>query len=246
MNSSDLFNDARRQRQQRERRRRRIWINATALLLASTTIALYLVNIDNSRRLHLGALAPLPAPQAMSANAFAEKITMKRFTEDGMLDHKLLARHINFYQGGSTPHRANGMPAPYNRNMSHSIGDDNGYLDSEEGSSTTRDYAEIEAPHFFLYDKNTLALSLSAKRAELLNDGEDLQFYEHVQVKDFRSQTNLDTSELLVSTVLHQAMSQQKVTITSPTSKTEATGLHAHLDQQLWQLVSEVKSVVQP
>ncbi|MGB5323908.1 MAG: LPS export ABC transporter periplasmic protein LptC [Pseudomonadales bacterium] len=101
-------------------------------------------------------------------------------------------------------------------------------------------------PHFQLYDKGALVAESSAKIGVGNTQNSRTEFIGEVHLRHLPQESELRTSRLMINPLTRQVLTREQVTIEGPNYKTTAQGLNGSLTDQRWQLMADVKSVVQP
>ena len=117
---------------------------------------------------------------------------------------------------------------------------------NNQRSRHQQDYLRILDPQITAYEDGKPSQSIKANLAYLTNNGDTTELTGNVLVNDPATAVQLQTQSLTLNTTLQKIFTQSPVTIQTPTSTTHAIGLQGNLIDQHWQLLSEVKSIVQP
>lgn len=112
--------------------------------------------------------------------------------------------------------------------------------------SYNKDFLRLMQPRIAAYNQGVKSTLLNAKLAYLVDNGDTAELIGDVQVHDLDAFTQLNTRTLTLNMALQQILTQHPVTIQTETTMTHATGLQGNLTDQRWQLLSEVRSVIQP
>ena len=143
----------------------------------------------------------------------------------------------------------------------HRSYDDNGELESFLQAKSSRfyqlnlkhrsanDYTELEAPEFVIYRERGLPWRVSARLAHSRDNAEQVDLFGDVrlwQATDAPQKPELLTSHLVVRPKQQYAETDKPVTIRSPNEITQAIGMKADLEQEKFELLSDVRGVYEP
>lgn len=120
------------------------------------------------------------------------------------------------------------------------------YQDSQQRRYNGQEHLRVINPRFAVHKNGIPGTVLDAKMAYITDNGDSAELIGDVQVNDLLAATLLNTKALTLNTALQQILTQNPVTIQTPSSTTHATGLQGNLTDQRWHLLTEVRSVIQP
>ena len=101
-------------------------------------------------------------------------------------------------------------------------------------------------PHMIIYEKNNKPLTIIANEGLIGHRDKKTQLTGNVEINDIDRQAKVFTQSLTIDSKANILSTDQVISIESPTTTTTASGLEADLNKDQWQLLSGVKSVINP
>ena len=101
-------------------------------------------------------------------------------------------------------------------------------------------------PHMIIHEKNNKPLTINANEGLIGHRDKKTQFTGNVEINDIDRQAKVFTQSLTIDSNANILSTDQAISIESPTTTTTASGLEADLNKDQWQLLSGVKSVINP
>ena len=216
--------------------RRKRTRNILTLAISIVIITYYVIGISQNQ--FLPAEKKALDRQNIYPDSSSTGVVIKRFNTDGQLDFTMKTNQADFFSAKATSTKTSNMLKDENQN------DD--ITKNNQRSQHQQDYLRILDPQITAYEDGKPSQSIKANLAYLTNNGDTAELTGNVLVNDPATAVQLQTQSLTLNTTLQKIFTQSPVTIQTPTSITHATGLQGNLTDQHWQLLSEVKSIVQP
>ena len=216
--------------------RRKRTRNILTLAISIVIITYYVIGISQNQ--FLPAEKKALDRQNIYPDSSSTGVVIKRFNTDGQLDFTMKTNQADFFSVKATSTKTNNMLEDQNQN------DDT--TKNNQHTEHQQDYLRILDPKITAYEDGKPSQSIKANLAYLTNNGDTAELTGNVLVNDPATAVQLQTQSLTLNTTLQKIFTQSPVTIQTPTSITHATGLQGNLIDQHWQLLSEVKSLVQP
>ena len=101
-------------------------------------------------------------------------------------------------------------------------------------------------PHMIIHEKNNTPVTINANEGLIGHRDKKTQFTGNVEINDIDRQAKVFTQSLTIDSNANILSTDQAISIESPTTTTTASGLEADLNKDQWQLLSGVKSVINP
>lgn len=209
--------------------RRKRTRNILTLAISIVIIAYYVIGISQNQFLPTGKNAL--DKKNMSPDSSITGVNIKRFNEEGELHFTMSTNQADFFTPTTSPEKKAATNIDVINTAAH---------------LATEDYLRMLDPKITAFKNGKPSTSIAANLAYLINNGDTAELIGNVLVNDIATATRLQTQSLTLNATLQQILTQSPVTIQTPASTTHATGLHGNLADQRWQLISEVKSIVQP
>ena len=216
--------------------RRKRTRNILTLAISIVIITYYVIGISQNQ--FLPAEKKALDRQNIYPDSSSTGVVIKRFNTDGQLDFTMKTNQADFFSAKATSAKTNRMLEDENQNDS--------ITKNNQHTQHQQDYLRILDPKITAYEDGKPSQSIKANLAYLTNNGDTAELTGNVLVNDPATAIQLQTQSLTLNTTLQKIFTQSPVTIQTPTSITHATGLQGNLIDQHWQLLSEVKSLVQP
>lgn len=169
--------------------------------------------------------------QSVSPDSSSTGVVIKRFNAAGQLHLTMQTHQADFFSAKTT---------------STSINTYKGNNTQQQQTQHLQDYVKMLEPKITAYENDKPSQSIAANLAYLTNNGDTAELTGNVLVNDSATGVQLQTQSLMLNATSQEILTQSPVSIQTPTSTTHATGLQGSLMNQRWQLLSEVKSIVQP
>ena len=207
--------------------------NTAAALLSIAVVVIYMLNLGFEDRGNM-------PQQIFTHNQLADRsglnFDIKQYDPQGLLSYHLVTKQLDYFE----PNRAKQQTNALQPNMFESTEDFGQPFDPPATPSMTR----ITQPFITVFS-GLHRTEITADTAILL-DTEKIELKGNVSVYESQNKNLLTTNTLHLNTQLKQIMTQQAVNISSPYSRTTATGLQGNIADQRWQLLSEVRSEIVP
>ena len=214
--------------------RRKRTRNILTLAISIVIITYYVIGISQNQFLPTGKNTL--DRKNMSPDSSITGVNIKRFNGEGELHFTMSTNQADFFA----------PTAPPEKTAKTNI-DNTDFIDARTSSYlATEDYLRMLDPKITAFESGKPSTFIAANLAYLINNGDTAELIGNVLVNDIATATQLQTQSLTLNATLQQILTQSPVTIQTPTSTTHATGLNGNLIDQRWQLISEVKSIVQP
>ena len=204
--------------------RRKRTRNILTLTISIVIITYYVIGISQNQFLPTGKKAL--DNQSVSPDSSSTGVVIKRFDSTGQLHLTMSTNQADFFNAKTIDSQIS--------------------LQEERNDKQQQDYLRILDPKITAYENGQPSQSIAANLAYLTNNGDTAELIGNVLVNDSATAVQLQTQSLTLNATLQQILTQSPVVIKTPTSTTHATGLQGNLIDQRWQLLSEVKSIVQP
>lgn len=206
--------------------------NTAAALLSIAVVVIYMLNLgfENSSN---------TPQQIFKHNQHADRsglnFDIKQYDPQGLLSYHLVSKQLDYFEPSKVIHQTDALQV--------------NVLDNTEDFSQPFDPAtpsmtRITQPLITVFS-GLHRTKITADMATLL-DTEQIELKGNVSVYESQNNNLLTTNILHLNTQLKQIMTQQAVNISSPYSRTTATGLQGNIADQRWQLLSEVRSEIMP
>ena len=101
-------------------------------------------------------------------------------------------------------------------------------------------------PHIIIHETNNKPLTITANEGLIGHRDKKTQLIGNVEINDIDRQAKVFTQSLTIDSKANILSTDQAISIESPTTTTTASGLEADLNKDQWQLLSGVKSVINP
>ena len=101
-------------------------------------------------------------------------------------------------------------------------------------------------PHMIIHEKNNTPVTINANEGLIGHRDKKTQLTGNVEINDINRQAKVFTQSLTIDSKANILSTDQAISIESPTTTTTASGLEADLNKDQWQLLSGVKSVINP
>ena len=219
--------------------RRKRTRNILTLAISIVIITYYVIGISQNQ--FLPAEKKALDRQNIYPDSSSTGVVIKRFNTDGQLDFAMQTNQADFFSAKATSTKTSNMLEDKNQN--NDLTKNNQHT---QHSQHQQDYLRILDPQITAYEDGKPSQSIKANLAYLTNNGDTTELTGNVLVNDPATAVQLQTQSLTLNTTLQKIFTQSPVTIQTPTSITHAIGLQGNLIDQHWQLLSEVKSIVQP
>ena len=210
--------------------RRKRTRNLLTLTISIVMITYYVIGISQNQFLPTGKNSL--NKQNISPDSSSTGVTIKRFNTEGKVHFTMSTNQADFFSTSNTVKQNSDNIQQSASNTSSNRAKEN--------------YLRMLDPKITAFDNGKPSTSIAANLAYLTNNGDTTELIGNVLVNDIAAAIQLSTQSLTLKAKLQQALTQSPVTIQTPTSTTHATGLQGNLIDQRWQLLSEVKSIVQP
>lgn len=212
--------------------------NTLAGLLSLAVVTFYVANLGWRPAQLFGPKKP-DSEQSPDAGSSAEKIATavesRHYDENGVLSHYFKSARNEFYRNPQVQ-EVDGSEDLFDE-LDFSLAD----IDRQR-QFTVR----ATSPHFMLYENGELLADISAKYAVGNTEDSRTELIGEVRLLHTVQKSEMRTSRLMLNPVSRQMLTREAVTIEGPNYRTTARGLHGSLSDQRWQLLSDVKSLVQP
>ena len=216
-----------------ERRIARKRLNAIAGIASIFFVAVYVIILGIETNLKPESSAPAAGDQL--ADRIGRQISVKAFDKQGKLNHRLQTDHAEYF----LLHKSAAGDFNY-----HTFEHDDSLADWERQSGQV--LIKMQKPVFNFYQDGTSIAQITANEALLDGNSNQAELYGEVRIDDVVNDIQLLTEFLNVDANQKQVFTKETVSIDSPTSNTTASGLQGNLADQRWQLLADVKSLVQP
>ncbi|MBT8139654.1 MAG: LPS export ABC transporter periplasmic protein LptC [Gammaproteobacteria bacterium] len=212
--------------------------NAIAGLLSLVVITLYVANIGVQKN-PLFTTNAAPEPKSLAQNSSAEKVATDiesiKFDEQGLIDHHFQSERAEYFRKQQSD--------------SDSYSDDlfdEGDLFFSEPDDSREFLVRTTAPRFKLYAEGELVAEVEAKTAVGNASNSRTELIGDVTLLHHQHRSKLHTQRLMLNPVSKQVLTREQVELEGPNYKSSAKGLQGNVTDQRWQLLSDVKTVVQP
>lgn len=226
------------------------------VVLSFIAVGYYLLSIDNKR-----LTSPTPINIAGSENApiaMVTGLTVRRYTNEGSLHYKLETARADRFKGrvkhdamgdsGAQPSMPLGLQEELNLALEKNSFD--GDFDAPHLSSDSAvdklEYSRLLKPKFTVFKSGNATTHITSNTAYVTDHNTVMELIGQVRVHDQSNNMKLTSDAMTLNTELNQILSNSAVKVITPTSTTHARGMQGNLVDQRWQLMSEVRSVVQP
>lgn len=212
--------------------------NAIAGLLSLVVIILYVANIGVQKN-RLFSTNATQEPKSLAQNSSAEKVATDiesiNFDEQGLIDHHFQSERAEYFRnlqsGGDS--------------LADDLFDEGDLFFSDRDDS--REFlVRTTAPRFKLYSEGKLVAEVKAKTAVGNASNNRTELIGDVIVLHHQHRSKLRTQRLMLNPVSRQVLTREQVELEGPNYKSSAQGLQGNVTDQRWQLLSNVKTVVQP
>lgn len=163
-----------------------------------------------------------PEPETKPTNQYPtnmlENSTAKRYAEDGTLTSIFIAKETRHYQ--ANPKR-----------------------------KSKRDYTDFSSPELTLLSPDDAPWKITAKTGKANHNGDKIQLWGDVHIRqksEAGQMSELTTPYLVVRPEQQYAETNKPVIINSAGSETRAVGMKAYLQQDIIQLLSNVRGIHEP
>ena len=226
--------------------RRKRTRNILTLAISIIMIAYYVIGISQNQFLPAGKKTL--DKKNITPDSSSTGIIIKRFNQDGELHYTMNSNQAEFFTATtSSPTATLAAATSAPKNTAKKNNDSSQSLDATISSNfVEEDYLRMLDPKIIAYENGKPSTSIAANLAYLSNNGDTAELIGNVLVNDIATTTQLQSQSLTLNTDLQQILTQSPIMIHTPTSTTHATGLQGNLIDHRWQLLSEVKSIVQP
>ena len=247
----------------RKNRRKRIR-NVLTLAVSCAIMVYYVIGVGLNQFLPSSiSITQDNMLQSSSPDNSSTGLIVKRFDKAGDMHYTMTASRADFFTEAvanaqnpvdESPEQAYDTLLMEDFSMGEDANGDQGdlayypqqYQDSQQRRYNGQEHLRVINPRFAIHKEGIPATVLDAKMAYIIDNGDSAELIGDVQVNDLLAATQLNTEALTLNTALQQILTQNPVTIQTPSSTTHATGLQGNLTDQRWHLLTEVRSVIQP
>ncbi|MEE3240016.1 MAG: LPS export ABC transporter periplasmic protein LptC [Pseudomonadota bacterium] len=202
--------------------------NLLALGISSAMIAFYVLNLNLDSLFDTANSASNHKQQPVS---ILDNIEIREFDSQGQLRQHL------------TANRAEMITETNDQNK-----DSHAY--TQQGFTATKDTRNnklrLIQPRMIIYEKNNKPLTVTANEGLIGHRDKKTQLTGDVEINDINRKTKVFTQSLTIDSKANTLSTDQAISIESPTTTTTASGIEADLNKDQWQLLSGVKSVINP
>ena len=224
--------------------RRKRTRNILTLAISIIMITYYVIGISQNQFLPTGKKNL--DKKNITPDSSSTGVVIKRFNQNGELHYTMSTNQADFFTATSAttlPTAVTSTPKNTAKKNNHSHPSSDTKISA---NLVEEDYLRMLDPKITAYENGKPSTSIAANLAYLSNNGDTAELIGNVLVNDMATTTQLQSQSLTLNTDLQQILTQSPIMIHTPTSTTHATGLQGNLIDHRWQLLSEVKSIVQP
>ena len=202
--------------------------NLLALGISSAMIAFYVLNLNLNSFFNTANSASNHKQQPVS---ILDNIEIREFDSQGQLRQNLTANRaemiteMNDQNKDSHAYPPQGFTAP---------------------KDTRNNKLRLIQPRMIIYEKNNKPLTVTANEGLIGHRDKKTQLLGNVEINDINRKTKVFTQSLTIDSKANTLSTDQAISIESPTTSTTASGIEADLNKDQWQLLSGVKSVINP
>lgn len=214
--------------------RRKRTRNILTLAVSSAIMIWYVMGLGLDR--YLPVADGISTVASATPDNSSSEIQVKRYDKEGNLHYRISASQADYFEAASAIQQDSPLYEDFN----------DADFGGETPYNTDTDYLRLVDPVFDVYQQGELSTALVSRVAYLTDSGDKAELIGDVKVNDLGAATQMNTRTLTLNMALQQILTQNPVTIETPSSTTQATGMQGNLTDQRWQLLSEVRSVIQP
>ena len=202
--------------------------NLLALGISCAMIAFYALNLNLNSLFNTANPASNHKQQPVS---ILDNVEIRQFDSQGQLRQHLTANRTEMITETNDQNK-------------------DSHASTQQGFTATKDSKNnklrLIQPHMIIHEKNNKPLTITANEGLIGHRDKKTQFTGNVEINDIDRQAKIFTQSLTIDSNANILSTDQAISIESPTTTTTASGLEADLNKDQWQLLSGVKSVINP
>ena len=202
--------------------------NLLALGISCAMIAFYALNLNLNSLFNTANPASNHKQQPVS---ILDNVEIRQFDSQGQLRQHLIAN------------RAEMITETNDQNKDSHTSTQQEFTAKKD---TKNNKLRLVQPRIIIHEKNNKPLTISSNEGLIGHRDEKTQLTGNVEINDIDRQAKVFTQSLTIDSKANILSTDQAIIIESPTTTTTASGLEADLNKDQWQLLSGVKSVINP